>query len=210
MRAASRGLAFAMALTAIHFSGVAEAQQAAPQYYGYPTAQKAMPSGQAHYGCQPGPACQPERYGCGVTLCPCPSSNACQVINSQIPPIHPLPGCYEPNTCTVVNEGPPTLPPQTITIYRNSYVPIRVVNQPTNVAPVNIQVNWREIHVLCGADGRPLSTEQAAAVVKELNTQFAGATPAAPSAPTPRPRRPSRRPPLPRPSRRRRRSAGSI
>src|SRR5262245_1762639 len=135
MKAACWGFGFALVMSAIASSGVAQAQQAAPQFYGYGGKQQPQPSGQAHYGCQPGPGCQPERVGCGVTVCPCPCStaNTSQYINSQIPPIQPVPGCQEPGipVVTVIDELPPTTPTQTITLHRNCYVPIKVVTQPT-------------------------------------------------------------------------------
>ena len=182
MRAMRRGLIFAVALGALAASKTGYAQQAAPQY-GYPAAQKAMPSGQGNYPCQVTPTgCYVEKYGCEVTVCrcPCTTGTPCQVINSQIPPIHPVPSCQEPNVCTIVDEGPPTVAPQNITIHRNCYVPIKVVTTPgpSTVTPVNIQVNWREVHVLCGADGKPLGSAQAAAVLQQLNAQVASAMPA--------------------------------
>jgi len=63
----------------------------------------------------------------------------------------------------------------TIPIYRNVYVPIKIVKQvsPYPVTPVNIQVNWREVHVLCGSDGKPLTSAQTAQIIKELSEQLA-------------------------------------
>jgi hypothetical protein len=71
-------------------------------------------------------------------------------------------------------------------IYRNCYVPIQVQNVQPQVTAVNIEVRWREVHILCGADGRPLSSQQTAEVLKELNTQVAATQGApAPNAATP-------------------------
>jgi len=187
MRAVYRWSTFALAVVLSSAGGAARAQQATPQYYGYAQGQAGMPSGQAGYACQPGTACQPEKYGCNVTVCPCPctTANACNYINSMIPPIHTPPTCYEQNVCTIINEGPPPTP-RDVTIFRNCYVPIKVVTQPgpNNVTPVNINVKWREVHVLCGPDGAPLSSQQASAVLQQLNEQVASAPPAAPTAPT--------------------------
>ena len=192
MRAMCRGLAFGLVVVAFGAGGV-QAQQAAPQhpapqFYGYPSAQKSMPSGQGNNACQPETG-----YGCHVYVCPCPSGagEICERLKHQIPPIQPVPTCHEVPVCEIIDEGPPPSPPRDVTIYRNAYVPIRIVTVPgnPNAVPVNIHVKWREVHVLCGADGKPLSSGQASAVLEQLNAQVAAvaAAPAAPMAPAPAP-----------------------
>jgi hypothetical protein len=111
-----------------------------------------------------------------------------------------VPSCYNP--CVVVNEGPPTQPPQTIQITRNCYVPIKVVTQegPSNITPVNINVNWREVHFLCNQDGTPMAPSKAAEVLQKLQTLYAGAPdqqPKAPEAGAPAPSQASAPPPPP-------------
>jgi len=165
----------------------AQSPQASGQYGGYGSPQAPMPSPQGGY------ACQPQKYACDVTVCPnpCQMGWAGQDINNRIPPIQPPPTCHEANAITVINEGPPPVPPYVFPIYRNCYVPIRVVTQPgpSNVTPVNFQVNWREVHVLCDSQGVPYPPAKASAILKELTESLAkaskdGATEAAPPVPT--------------------------
>jgi hypothetical protein len=154
----------------------ASAQQPATQYYGYTGKQAPMASAQANYACVPGTGCVPDKYGCVVTVCPCPCQTPAGCIPG-IPDIH-APSCQNP--CVIINEGPPTTRPITYDIYRNCYVPLRIDFQPgpSNIQPVNINVKWREVHFLCGPDGKPLPAQQAAAVLKELQDQIAaGGTP---------------------------------
>jgi hypothetical protein len=162
-------------------------QNPSPQYYGYGgQAPAASPQGNA--ACYPPhpPACQPEQYGCHVTVCPCPCQSGGGCIPG-IPDIH-TPSCTNP--CVVISEGPPTNRPVNYDIWRNCYIPIRIDYRPgpSHITPVNINVRWREVHFLCGPDGTPLPPQQAAAVLKELQEQVAaaadvpqGAAPASPS-----------------------------
>lgn len=116
------------------------AQQATAQFYGYPSNQAPMASGQGLPSGQGG--CYVEKWGCNVSN-PCPPSGQ----NPQIP----VPGLESPscqNAIPILNEMAPP-PPRTVTIFRNHYVPIRIQNVPTPVQPVNIEVRWREIHYLC-------------------------------------------------------------
>jgi hypothetical protein len=174
---AAAALAFALG------GGRANAQQATaqqPQTYGYASPQAPYPSGQS------GVACYPQRVGCQVFVCPnpCQSSSAGQAIQGQIPPIQPPPSCQAASAVIVQNELAP--PVQNVVIYRNCYVPIQVQNVQPQVTAVNIEVRWREVHILCGADGRPLSSQQTAEVLKELNAQLAAKQGApAPNAATP-------------------------
>jgi hypothetical protein len=66
-----------------------------------------------------------------------------------------------------------------IPIYRNCYVPIKVVTQPgpgpNQITPVNIQVNWREVHVLCDSKGVPIPGPRASEIIKQLSEQLAKA-----------------------------------
>jgi hypothetical protein len=66
-----------------------------------------------------------------------------------------------------------------IPIYRNCYVPIKVVTQPgpgpNQITPVNIQVNWREVHVLCDSKGVPIPAQRATEIIKQLSEQLAKA-----------------------------------
>jgi hypothetical protein len=116
----------------------ATAQEASGQYYGYPGKQAPMPSGQG----QSGHGCYVEMWGCHVEVCPPPS---CHNVNLPVPGLE-NPSCQ--NAYVIVTEAPPQQP-QTITVFRNHYVPIRIVTKPTPVVPVNIVVKWREIHYLC-------------------------------------------------------------
>lgn len=162
-------------------------QVPSPQYYGYGgQAPAAAPQGTA--ACYPpNTACYPEKYGCYVTVCPCPCQSGGGGCIPGIPDIHP-PTCYNP--CVIYDEKAPPYPPRTIDIWRNCYIPIRIEKKdaPTPVTPVNINVRWREVHFLCGPDGRPLAPEQAAEVLKEFQSQMAsaeapGATASAPQPP---------------------------
>jgi hypothetical protein len=175
MRRCHIGLAAAVLAFALG-EGRANAQQAAPQQpqtYGYATPQAPYASGQSGAS-----ACYPERIGCQVFVCPNPcmpsTSTACQQIQAQIPPIRPAPACHEVPVCVIQDELPPP-PPRNVVIYRNCYVPIQVqqVRPPKEVTPVNIEVRWREVHILCGPDGRPLTSQQTAELLKELNAQVA-------------------------------------
>jgi hypothetical protein len=185
----------------------AQTPQASPQSYGGYASPQAPP-GPGSSACYPTPGCQNVKYGCTVTVCTCPcqTNYNCQEILSKIPQIHTPPTCQEAQVCTIIDEGPPTAPPVCIPIYRNCYVPIKVVTQPgpgpNVITPVNIQVNWREVHVLCGSDGKPLSSAQTAQIIKDLSEQLArgeapnagqGAAPTAPhaSAVNPSPSAPS-------------------
>jgi hypothetical protein len=113
----------------------ATAQEASGQFYGYTSQQAPLPSGQ-------GSGCYVEKWGCHVEVCPPP---ACHNVQLPVPGLE-IPSCQ--NAYVIVNEGPPQQP-QTITVFRNHYVPIKIVTQPTTVVPVNIVVKWREIHYLC-------------------------------------------------------------
>jgi hypothetical protein len=153
----------------------AQSPQATGQYgYGGPTA---PPQGGPSYTCQPSPTCQNVTYGCQVTVCNCPCNPAwtCKEINDKIPGIHNPPTCHEAQVCEIIDEGPPTAQCQWVNIYRNCYVPIKIkkVPGPSNVTPINIQVNWREVHVLCDSTGAPIPSAQAAAILKELNESMA-------------------------------------
>ena len=155
----------------------------APNYGNYASAQTPAQAAQLANACQPSPTpgCQNVKYGCGVTVCTCPcdAKRTCDEINALIPKIHTPPTCAEVPFCDIVNEGPPTAQCVTIPIYRNCYVPIKIRTVegpgPDKVTPVNIQVNWREVHVLCDAKGVPLPSAQAAAILKELNSSMASA-----------------------------------
>jgi len=109
------------------------------------------------------------------------------MINNQIPGIHRPPTCQEVEVCKIIDEGPPTQHPQWYNIYRNCYVPIKIekVQGPSNVTPINIQVNWREVHVLCDSQGVPYPPERASAILKELNESLASAPKGGPTATTP-------------------------
>ncbi len=174
--------------------GMRDASAQSPQsgYYGYPSAQ--APSAQnPATACQPSPpGCQVEYVGCHVAICPCPctTGDACERIKKLIPPIRPAPSCQEVQPCVIDDELPPSAQVSTVTIYRNCYVPLRIkrVQSPSTVNAVNIQVNWREVHYLCGEDGKPLSSQQSAEVLKQLQTQLANGidvAPGGPAAPTP-------------------------
>jgi hypothetical protein len=172
MRRCYIGLAAAV-LAIASGGGRANAQQAAPQQpqtYGYATPQTPYPSGQGG-----GMGCYPQRVGCQVYVCPNPCQagpSAYQAYQAQIPPIQPPPAGNEVPVWVVQSELPPP-PAQNVVIYRNCYVPIQIQNVPSQVTPVNIEVRWREVHVLIGADGRPLSSQQTAEVLKELNARVA-------------------------------------
>jgi len=90
-----------------------------------------------------------------------------------------MPSCQ--NAFTIVSEEAPHLPPATIVVYRNHYVPIRVVPKPTPVQPVNIVVKWREIHYLCDC---PPGTTQCPHIPAgaSLQSKAEGATPNPPVA----------------------------
>jgi len=153
-------------------------QQHSHSYYGLPEKQPPTPSIQGSITCYPNPNCQPDKVGCTVTICPCPCQSATNCI-PNVPDIH-RPSCQNP--CVLISELPPATPPRTIDIYRNCYVPIKIDyrHPDPDVTPVNINVRWREVHFLCGPDGQPLSSEQAAAVLKELQAQVAANGNAAP------------------------------
>lgn len=154
MKASRMVWAGAIAAVAIVAGGErASAQHASGQYYGYASPQGPAPSGQAGHGCFA------EKIGCQVIPCPNPPAcqNACWEVQAQLPPIQ-VPSCQ--NACVIVSESAPP-PPITITVYRNHYVPIKVVQAPPpNVQPVNIEVKWREIHYLCDERGNPIPTPQ--------------------------------------------------
>jgi hypothetical protein len=177
-----------MASTERAFAQNPSPQNPSPQYYGYggqvPTA---APQGGTTCYPTPPPACYPEKYGCCVTVCPCPCQSGGGCI-PDIPGIH-TPSCTNP--CVVINEGPPTTKPVTYDIWRNCYVPFRIDYKPgpSHITPVNINVRWREVHFLCGPDGNPLPPQQASAILKELQAQVAaaadGAQGEAPASPSP-------------------------
>jgi hypothetical protein len=151
-------------------------------YGGYSGAQVSATPAQAAAACQPSPvACQNVKIGCQVTICncPCAGTQACDELQKLIPGIHPPPTCQEVKPCEIIDEGPPTAQPVTIPIYRNCYVPIKIVTKqgpgPNTVTPVNIQVNWREVHILCDSKGVPLPSAQAAQIIKELSESLAKA-----------------------------------
>lgn len=134
------------ALAAMVFAAggqVASAQQASGQYYGYGSAQAPLPSGQG-YACQPN--CYVEKIGCNVNYCPWPPP--CQNVQINVPGFE-IPSCQNPYV--IKSELPPSRPPIDLVIYRNHYVPIKVVNvpPPVEVQPVNILVKFREVHYLC-------------------------------------------------------------
>jgi hypothetical protein len=172
--------------------------QASAEYYGYggeqASGQAPAPSGQANYTCQPS-SCYVEKHGCWVYPCPCPCNPAktCYEINEHLPPIKPPPTCQEVPYCEVKSELPAHERPVCVEIWRNCYVPIRVKKVEVPGPPIltaTFQVKWREYHVLCKEDGTPLSSEQSAAVLKELGAQFADAAapaPASAAAPAPAP-----------------------
>jgi hypothetical protein len=178
MRAFKLASAGVVAILAIAVSGQ---QASAQEYYGYQgSGQAPMPSGQG-----PGPGCHVERIGCHVIPCPCPChpGAACHEINQKLPPIKPVPTCHEADVCVVVSELAPDIHHVTIPIWRNCYVPIRVEEKkPQPVTVPTFQVNWREIHVLCGPDGKPYTSEQTTALLKELQEQLAAQAPQAPGA----------------------------
>ena len=171
----------AIAAAAISGAGLQEAMaqtpQASPQSYGGYASPQAPP-GPVATACQP-TGCQNVRYACNVTVCPCPcqTNYNCQEILSKIPAIHTPPTCQEAQVCTIIDEGPPTAPPVCIPIYRNCYVPIKIVTQPgpgpNVITPVNIQVNWREVHVLCDSKGVPIPGPKASEIIKQLSEQMA-------------------------------------
>jgi hypothetical protein len=172
----------AIATVAISGAGLQEAMaqtpQASPQSYGGYASPQA-PAGPVATACQPTTGCQNVRYACNVTVCPCPcqTNYNCQEILSKIPAIHTPPTCQEAQVCTIIDEGPPTSGPVCIPIYRNCYVPIRIVTQPgpgpNVVTPVNIQVNWREVHVLCDSKGVPIPGPKASEIIKQLSESMA-------------------------------------
>jgi hypothetical protein len=145
----------AIATAAIALGG----HRASAQYYGYASQQSPAPSGQAAYPCQPcqachgcvptpPPPCQPQKCGCDVVYCP---PTTCQPAGGCIPnpPYYPPPGCQA--ACEITDECAPTKPVQWVSVYRNHYVPIRIVKTPSqyDVQPVSIQVNERIVHYLC-------------------------------------------------------------
>ena len=175
--------------------GMRDASAQSPQsgYYGYPSAQAPAVQNPAT-ACQPSPpGCQVEYVGCHVAICPCPctTGDACDRIKKLIPPIRPAPSCQEVQPCVIDDELPPSAQVSTVTIYRNCYVPLRIkrVQSPSTVNAVNIQVNWCDFHYLCGEDGKPLSSQQSAEVLKQLQTQLANGIDVAPGV--------DRRPPRP-------------
>jgi hypothetical protein len=131
----------------------------AQQYYGYASQQSPAPSPQAAIPCQPcqtcqgcvptiPPPCQPLKCGCDVVYCP---PTTCQPGATCVPPIpfYAPPGCQA--ACLVYDECAPQKPVQWVTIYRNHYVPIKIVKTPAqvDVQPISIQVNERIVHFLC-------------------------------------------------------------
>ncbi len=157
---------------------VAQSAQSTPQNYGAYGSPQASP--QSATTGQPGAtACQNILFSCHVTVCtnPCQGEEACDRIKRQIPGIHTPPTCQEVMVCEIADEGPPTAQPITLPIYRNCYVPIRIKKVegpgPGTIVPVNIQVNWREVHVLCDSKGVPLPAQKAAEILKELSESLA-------------------------------------
>ena len=131
----------------------------AQQFYGYASPQSPVPSGQAALPCQPSqgcygcvpttpPACQPLKCGCDVVYCP---PTTCQPGAGCVTPIpfYPPPGCQA--ACVIQDECAPQKPVQWVTVYRNHYVPIKIVKTQSqyDVQPVSIQVNERIVHFLC-------------------------------------------------------------
>lgn len=115
----------------------ATAQEASGQFYGYPSKQAPVASGQGQ------PTGQVDKFGCYVVPCsPVPTCHA----QINVPPIQPVPSCQ--TGFVIWNELPPS-GERWVTIYRNHYVPIIIRNKETPVVPVNIHVKWREIHYLC-------------------------------------------------------------
>lgn len=141
-------------------------------YYGYPSSQAPSPQG-PNYTCYPNPpACYPApRVGCNITICPCPCSSSGWNLGN-IPPIR-TPSCY--NAPTVYSELPPN--EYTIPIYRNCYVPIKIQTTPSRYPGVNLQVKWREVHVVCDAAGNPLNDQQVQDLIRKLEGQYGMAAP---------------------------------
>jgi hypothetical protein len=176
-----------IAMGAITGAGVPTASAQTPQapYYGnYGSPQGPVAPGPVANACQPGPApgCQVQRCGCYVQVCPCPcqAGDKCEELKKAIPAIHHPPTCAEVNPCVIDDEQPPQTPTQWISIYRNCYVPIKIqkVYPSPTVTPVNIQVNWREVHVLCDSAGVPIAPAKAAEILKEMTESMAkGETP---------------------------------
>ncbi len=172
MRAFGRTFSGLIATIAL---GLCGQQASAQQYYGYAGAQ-APPaaSPQTNTACYPPGSCHPDRgYGCHVTVCPCPCQQAGACIPG-IPDIH-VPSCQNP--CIVYDEGPPTTTPVTVDIWRNCYVPVKIVKKegPSTITPVNINVRWREVHFLCDASGAPIPPARATELLKELQSLYANA-----------------------------------
>ena len=195
-----------VAIVASSHGVAAQTPQAQPQYYGYTNQQAPMasPQGgmpcqacQACHGCQmpPPPDCQPEKCGCNVV----DHRVAC-----QNPAPIPMPGfetCQNScqNAILIESECAPDQPATWVTVYRNHYVPIKVVNRPANhqVRPVNIVIKTREVHYLCDcAPGvecphgppptpqkNPMPMPQTGAVPTNPapDAQMTSATPAAPA-----------------------------
>jgi len=141
----------AIAAIALAVSGQNAAAQTPQGYYGYPSKQAPAPSGQGGgSSCQPGcyvvfPCC-PEKWGCCVYVCTPPS---CQNAGNEI--LRKIPGQETPscqNAITIYSDAQPSSP-QTVTVYRNHYVPIKIQTSGPSVTPVNIEVKYREIHYLC-------------------------------------------------------------
>ncbi len=180
----------AIAAFAIVFGGQhASAQQASGQFYGYPSGQAPMPSGQDQHG---GHGCQVDMVGCQVHIC---SPKPCYNVNIPLPP-REHPTCQ--NAYVIESDLPPWRPTTQVTVYRNHYVPIKVNHIPTDVQPVDILVKWREIHYLCDCppgtsdcphipSGSPQqgSPQAGASVVPTPNSPLLNAAaPAAPTVPT--------------------------
>jgi cell division septation protein DedD len=157
-------------------------------------AQTPQASGQYGYG---GPMASPqsgypvpchEMAGCHVVVgCPstCHQANVPQQINDQLRGYTETPPtCQEANAqqLTLYSEMPPAH--TYVDIWRNHYIPVRVTivpKTPEGIRSFDVRVNYREVHVLCDQQGNPLPAPQAAAVLKELEKQYASNAPAGPA-----------------------------
>ena len=155
----------------------AQTPQASGQYgYGGP-----MPSPQSGY-----PVPCHEVAGCHVVVgCPstCHQANVPQQINDQLRGYTETPpSCQEAQQLTLYSEMPPAH--TYVDIWRNHYIPVKVTivpKTPEGIRSFDVRVNYREVHVLCDQKGNPLPAPQAAAVLKELEKQYASNAPAGPA-----------------------------
>jgi hypothetical protein len=156
----------AFALLATVASGrFASAQTPQAGYYGYTSQQAPTASPQGGVPCQschtchgcapiPPPDCQPDKCGCNVVDHRVP----CQTTPITLPGFETCqPACQ--NAILIESECAPDKPATYVTVWRNHYVPIKIVNRPAEhqVQPVNIVVKSRIVHYLC--DCPPGTTE---------------------------------------------------